>query len=281
LAGCSTNPATGENQLNFISSKQEERMGAKEHDKIIKLFGEVENPRIKRYVSEVGARLAANTERSDVRYKFFVLDSSMVNAFALPGGYVYITRGVLALANSEAELAAVLAHEIGHITARHSAERYSQNILASIGTLAVALATDSPDATRAANLGSNLFLKSYSRSQEHQSDELGIRYLNKANYDGFAMAGFLKSMDATLKLDSLIKGKKQAPVSYFSTHPQTEDRVSRASSIATSYSKGMAKENRESYLNIVNGMDYGDSAKQGFLLGRTFYGLFFSYSSKL
>lgn len=272
LPACSTNPATGASQLSFISPEQEARMGAEEHEKVIKIYGLVEDRDISAYVNRVGQNVAAHTEREDVIYKFYVLDTPMVNAFALPGGYVYITRGILALANNEAELAAVIAHEIGHITARHSAARYSQGILASVGAIAVAMATDSSSAARAAQLGSDLYIKSYSRGQEHESDDLGIRYLHRAGYDTFAMAGFLNTMGKEADLESKLNGKSTSPaIGYFSTHPRTEDRVAQASSIAASYSKGQAKTNRDSYLDTINGMVYGDSAKQGFARGQDFY----------
>lgn len=272
LPACSTNPATGASQLSFISPAQEARMGAAEHEKVMKIYGEIEDAEIRAYVRRVGQAVAANTERKDVTYKFHVLDTPMVNAFALPGGYVYITRGILALANNEAELAAVIAHEIGHITARHSAARYSQGILASVGAIAVAMATDSSTAARAAQLGSDLYIKSYSRGQEHESDDLGIRYLHRAGYDTFAMAGFLDTMGRQADLEDRINGKGTSPsLGYFSTHPRTEDRVAQASSIAASYSKGQARTNRDGYLDALNGMVYGDSAKQGFARGQDFY----------
>lgn len=272
LPACSTNPATGASQLSFISTEQEARMGAAEHEKVIKIYGLVEDRDISAYVNRVGQKVAAHTEREDVTYKFYVLDTPVVNAFALPGGYVYITRGILALANNEAELAAVIAHEIGHITARHSAARYSQGILASVGAVAVAMATDSSTAARAAQLGSDLYIKSYSRGQEHESDDLGIRYLHRAGYDTFAMASFMNTMGKEADLEDRINGKATSPtLGYFSTHPRTEDRVSRASSIAASYSKGQALTNRDEYLGMIDNMVYGDSAKQGFARGQDFY----------
>lgn len=122
LSGCSINPATGQSQFTALMSPQQEiKVGASEHQKIVQQFGLVDDRRLQAYVSEVGKKLAANTERPEVEYKFYVIDSPIVNAFALPGGYVYISRGLMALANSEAELAGVVGHEIGHITARHSA----------------------------------------------------------------------------------------------------------------------------------------------------------------
>lgn len=274
LAACSINPATGEQQFTALMSPQQEAsVGAAEHEKVIKSLGAVApGDPLQVYVNKVGRRIAANTERPDVTYKFYVLDTPMVNAFALPGGYVYVSRGLLAQANSEAELAGVLGHEVGHITGRHSAERYSHGMLATLGAVAVAAATNSGEAARAAGLGSDLYIKSYSRGQEHQSDDLGIRYLHRAGYDTMAMASFLQSLGAQTDLDARLEGKDGGSnFSYFSTHPRTEDRVNQAIAISAQYPKEKAELNRDGYLGVIDGMMYGDSAKQGFVRGQSFY----------
>ncbi len=195
----------------------------------------------------------------------------LLNAFAVPGGYVYISRGLLALANSEAEVAGVLAHEVGHITARHAAERVSQGFLVNLGAAVLGAAAGSAEIGRAAGLGSELYIKSYSRGQEHESDTLGVRYLSRAGYDTKAMAGFLKSLDAQTKLDARLAGKKTSNFNYFSTHPITSERVTQASAEAHNYPKGKASVNRDGYLTKINGMTYGDSADQGFVRGNKFY----------
>jgi predicted Zn-dependent protease len=271
LGACSTNPATGEQQFTaLMSPAQEQKVGAEEHQNIIKTMGVYKNKEVQAYVNEIGQSLAKNTERPDVSYTFTVLDSPMVNAFALPGGYVYVTRGLLALANSEAELAGVIGHEIGHVTARHSAERFSQNVLASLGTAALSIALDSPDVTQMAGLGSQLYLQSYSRGQEHEADTLGIRYLHRATYDPHGMASFLNNLDQNSKLEGRIEGKDSDGYSYFSTHPRTEDRFAKASTIASQYEK-IAYKPEGSYLNYLDGMVYGDSEAQGFAKGTDFY----------
>ena len=162
LSACSTNPATGEQQFAaFMSPQQEQQAGASEHENVMKTFGLPENSdALQAYVNNIGQKLAANTERTDVQYKFFVLDDEMVNAFALPGGYIYVTRGLMAYAGNEAQLAAVLAHEIGHVTGRHSAERYSRGIVTSLGAMVLSAALDSQAASQALGIGSDLFMKS-------------------------------------------------------------------------------------------------------------------------
>jgi predicted Zn-dependent protease len=273
LAACSTNPATGEQQFTaLMPASQEASVGAQEHAKVEQTFGKFIQGPLNTYVNEVGQKVARNTERTDVTYKFYVIDSPIINAFALPGGYVYVSRGLLALADSEAELAAVLGHEIGHVTARHSAERVSQGFLAQLGAVVLSAATGSEGVAQAANLGSELYIKSYSRGQEHQADELGVRYLNRAGYDTFAMAGFLQSMAEQTKLDAAMKGQDAPQFNYFSTHPQTENRVAEASAEAARYSpSGTKDDGRARHLAAINNMVYGDSESQGFVKGQTFY----------
>ena len=171
LAACSTNPATGARQFTgLMSPSQESSVGASEHQKVEQQFGFYNDPKLTAYVNEVGNKVTKDTERADVQYKFYVIDSPIVNAFALPGGYIYVSRGLLALANSEAELAAVLSHETGHITARHSAERYSHGVVTSFGAAVLGAAVGSAGVSQALGVGSNLYVSSYSRGAEHVAD---------------------------------------------------------------------------------------------------------------
>lgn len=272
LAGCSTNPATGEQQFTaLMPASQENAVGAQEHQKVKETYGGFITGPVADYVSSVGRKVAANTERTDVQYKFFVLDTPDINAFAIPGGYIYVTRGLLALANTEAELAGVLGHEVGHITARHSAERASQGFLVGLGAAVLGAASGSSSVAQAANVGSDLLIKSYSRGQEHQADELGVRYLTRANYDPNAMASFLKSLDAQTKLDARIAGRQETMPNYFSTHPITAERVVEAAAEAGKYPKAQYTVGRENHLAMVKGLMYGDSPDQGFVKGNTFY----------
>jgi len=180
-AACTTNPATGKKDFTpFMTPSQERAIGAAEHPKILQQFGGVYNdPELSAYVTRVGGKVAANSELSDQPWKFTVLNSHIPNAFALPGGYVYVTRGLLTIMNSEDELAGVLGHEIGHVTARHSAKRYSNAMLVGVGSGIPSASTDNKILQQAASVGGALFLSSYSRKQEYQSDDLGIRYINR------------------------------------------------------------------------------------------------------
>lgn len=273
LSGCSTNPATGKQQFTaLMSPAQENTVGASEHEKIIAQFGLYDNPAIAGYVQSIGTRVTQKTERPDVQYKFFVLDSPVVNAFALPGGYIYATRGLLALANNEAQLAAVLAHEAGHITGRHSAERYFRGVVTSLGAGVLGAVLGSKEASQALGTGANLYLSSYSRAQENEADSLGLRYMSQGGYDPDEMAKFLSALQGQSGLDARIAGRKAGGFSYFSTHPATSERVQKTVDEASRYStQGQGRIARDEYLRKINGMTYGDSAAQGFARGNSFY----------
>jgi predicted Zn-dependent protease len=271
LTACSVNPATGDRQFTaLLPAANEAKVGAQEHAKVEQAYGKFMKGPIATYVNKVGQKVAKNTERKDVQYRFHVIDSPMVNAFALPGGYIYVSRGLLTLANSEAELAGVIGHEIGHVTARHAAERMSHGTLVGLGSAVLGAVTGSSGVARAASLGSNLYITSYSRGQEHQSDELGVRYISRAGYNPRAMSEFLKSLDAQSKLEAKETGRKGNGFNYFSTHPLTTERVQQASAEAAKYPANNT-ENRSTYLSMINGMTYGDSASQGFSRGNKFY----------
>jgi predicted Zn-dependent protease len=273
LGGCSTNPATGRSQFDGLMSRESEAsIGAQQHDEIVAQYGGVyKDAGLQAYVNEIGQRVARNTERRDVNYKFTLLDSPIVNAFALPGGYVYVTRGLLAVANDEAELAGVLGHEIGHVTGRHQAARYSQGVLTTLGASIVGAAVGDANITRALGVGNNLYMSSYSRDQEMEADALGIRYLSRAEYATQAMGSFLGAMGRYVALEGRIEGKEDQSASYFSSHPQTQERVSAAAREARSYPPATSDRGADRYLKAISGMTYGDSADQGFVRGRDFY----------
>jgi predicted Zn-dependent protease len=273
LAACSVNPATGDKQFTaLMSPAQEVKVGAQEHAKILQEFGTPANDAVQAYVEKVGARVSADTERPDVQYRFFVLDSPIVNAFAIPGGYVYVTRGLLAQANSEAELAGVLGHEVGHITARHAAERYSSGVLTSLGAAVITAALDDPAAANVIGTGTNLFMTSYSRSQESQADSLGVRYMHHAGYDPYAMASFLQNLEDYTSLENRLSGKGESQdFDYFSTHPQTADRVADVTKEAAQYPPNQKITGRDEYLKVIDGLTWGDSASHGFVRGQDFY----------
>lgn len=272
LAACSTNPATGESQFSaLMSTAQEEKEGAREHEKIVLRFGILQDRKLQSYVADVGRRVTANTERPDIKYKFFVLDTPAVNAFSLPGGYIYVTRGLLGHANGEGQLAAVLAHEAGHITARHAAVTYSEGMAAALGTAIVAAGAGGASMAQVADMGSGLFMRSYSRSQENEADRLGIRYLSRAGYDPLAMAVFLVSLEAYEDMQKKLDGSDMA-AEFFDTHPGTAARVAQAKAEAAKYpQRETDATDRDRYLAAVDGISYGDSDRQGFTRGNSFW----------
>jgi predicted Zn-dependent protease len=274
LGGCSTNPATGERMVSFISSEEENRIGAQEHRKIVPAMGgAIENAELQAYVRSIGGLLSRTSELPNLRFTFTVLDTDMVNAFALPGGYVYVTRGLLALANSEAEIAGVLAHEIGHVTARHAAQRHTRSVFAGIGAAALGILTGSGELANAAAGGLGAYIKGYSREQEFEADKLGIRYLKRAGFDPGAMARFLSSLRAHSRLTSQLAGLPPGKVDesdMTSTHPRTLDRVHRAAAEAGNSTPRNPIVGRDVYLEKIRGLIYGDSPEQGFVRGRDF-----------
>lgn len=251
-----------------MSKEDEIKIGAQEHEKIVAQYGLFEDEKLQAYVDRIGRKITQDTERPDVEYKFFILDSPIVNAFALPGGYVYVSRGLITLANNEAELASVMAHEVGHITARHSAERYSQNVVSSVGRTLLSVVVDSSIASHVLGLGSDLYLSSYSRGQEDEADTLGLRYATRGGYNAGAMSSFLASLHASSELENEVN-KKKASHSYFSTHPPTQNRVEKTKEEAVAYPPGGAF-NRDQYLNVIDGMIYGDGSNHGFVQEQTF-----------
>ncbi|MGQ0527722.1 MAG: M48 family metalloprotease [Alphaproteobacteria bacterium] len=272
LAACSTNPATGKSQFDgLMPESQESQVGAGEHEKIAQEFGFYEDAALNAYVRDVAQKVTRDTERANVNYQVYIVDSPIVNAFALPGGYLYVSRGLLALANSEAELAAVLAHETGHVTARHSAERYSHGVMTSIGASILSAAVNAPGLSEAVGLGSNLYMSSYSRTQENEADTLGLRYMTRAGYDATQMSSFLSSLQAESALEGQIAGTQDNLVAgYFSTHPDTAERVNKTYAEAAQYPKG-GTVNKDRHLQAINGMIYGDSPRHGFVRGQNFY----------
>ncbi len=272
LAGCSVNPATGQQDFApFMSPAEELRVGAQEHPKILKEFGGAyDDPDLAAYVDSVGQFLTYTAELPNLRFTFTILDSPVVNAFALPGGYIYVTRGLLALANNEAELAAVLAHEIGHVTGRHSAQRYSQAVSAQIGLTALGAFGLGSTVGQFLSHGTGLYLRSYSRDQEYEADQLGVRYLNRAGFSPYAMASFLDHMGAYDSLERKLSGNKAAIPSFLSTHPQTADRVHGAIETARGSQVVDPITAQGIYLDKIDGLVYGDAPDEGVIEGRRF-----------
>lgn len=288
LSGCSVNPATGESSFTaFMSEAREAEIGADEHPKILERFGGVyDDPEFGGYVAEIGGRLAAHSEKPDLLFTFTLLNSPVINAFALPGGYVYITRGLAALAQNEAELASVLAHEIGHVMARHTAQRYSRALATALGSGILSAVIGNNLASQFIDLGSALYLKGYSRSQEFEADTLSVRYLRRAGYDPYAGADFLRSLAASSDLAKRLDPDREKESGWdrmLMTHPRTADRVVRAIEAASGGQAvaGEAPRLRRRFLDNLDGILYGDDPEQGLIQGRDFFhpGLRFRFTA--
>ncbi len=269
LGGClATNPATGRLSYTGLQSLEDDAaIGRSEHPKLVAQFGgEYREGGIDRYVTELGLRAAQHAEFQQFKYTFTVVNSPIVNAFALPGGFVYVSRGLVALATNEAELMGVISHEIGHVNARHTAERIASSQLAQIGLVGLAIGTGSRAWTDLGSSVAGLVLQQYSQSQEHEADTLGVRYMSLSGYDPKGMSTFLGS----LRAHSIVEAEKQGlpagvvdKTNIMATHPRTVDRVERAAADARKTVNPGSKIGRDTYLDRVNGMIYGDDPDQG------------------
>ncbi len=283
LSACSTatSPATGRSFSTNISPQQEAALGQQEHPKILAEFGGAytAQPALTAYITGIGQSVAATAERKDVTYTFTVLDTPDVNAFAVPGGYVYITRGLLALANNEAEVAGVLGHEIGHINARHTAERMGQQQQAQWEVLGATLLGAILGGNTGANLAGGVMqqhaqvqLAQYSQQQEFEADSLGVRYLKRATYDPQAMATFLTDLRAQSQLEAKLAGKDPSVVdvdNMLASHPRTADRVQKAIAEAGPANPGGLLE-PDAYLQKIDGLIFGEDPQDGVVDGTTF-----------
>tara|TARA_B100000287_G_scaffold3897_1_gene3822 strand:- start:1486 stop:2937 length:1452 start_codon:yes stop_codon:yes gene_type:complete len=268
VTGCVQNKATGDRQLVILSQDEENNIGAREHPKIIKAFGGIyEDKNLQEYINNIGNRLAANSELPDIRWTFTILDSPVVNAFALPGGYIYVTRGLISLANDESEIASVIGHEIAHVTARHTAERHAKATISGLGLEILDIVIGRPIVSNLANIGMQGILSSFSRSQELEADKLGIRYIKKSNYDTEGSTRFLSRLDVLTK----ISNEKNSNLinSIFATHPKTLDRVQYSKTLATNLSSDVLR-NKEKFLLAIDNMVYGDSSKHGVIRDNLF-----------
>ena len=268
-----TNPACADSILDlFMSRSDEQRIGGEEHPKVLKSFGgEYEHDVLTPYVQSLGQFLVQTSETPDAKFTFTILNTPLVNAFALPGGYVYVTRGILSLASNEAELAGVLAHEIAHVTARHSAARATNTGIAQLGLLALDLIGGSAMASKVGEIGALALIQSYSREDEFEADKLGVKYLSRAGFDPRGMSTFLQKLQAHSSYESARLGvARDKGLDFFATHPRTLERVDRAIELAGGQETKNPIVAEELYLKKINGMLYGDALEQGMDMGDVF-----------
>lgn len=271
LAACATNPVTGKTELSLIPEPQEIEIGRAEAKKTVETIGLYPDPELQKYVSDLGLAIAKESERPRLPWQFQVLDDPAVNAFALPGGFVFVTRGILTYMNSEAELASVLGHEIGHVTAKHSVNQMSKAQIAGIGLgvgsiLLPEIVEYGIDQIAGAGLGL-LFLK-FGRDDERQSDELGFRYMLDRGYDPKEMA----SMFTTLERYGKIAGGGGVP-EWASTHPAPENRVEATLARVNKLPPGAASLSigRDAFLRQLDGVTFDENPRHGYFVGSSFY----------
>ena len=247
-------------------------MGAEQHPKLLAEFGGAYQGPEARYVAQVGEKVAAAAGLAG-QCTFTFVNTDVVNAFAVPGCFIYVTRGLFGIVNSEAELASVLGHEVGHIVAAHSRRQQRRSLLTGLGALAVGVLTGSERLAQVAGRTAELFTLRYSRKQEFESDELGIGYMRAAGYDPAAAAGMLTSLARHDAYQARSRGADDAKSipAWARTHPLTDERVARAREQAASAAQGARlAQGEEPYLREVEGLLYGDDPQQGFVLGRRF-----------
>jgi predicted Zn-dependent protease len=260
VGSCATNPVTGKREFTLVSEGQEVAMGKGAAEEVVQTIGLYDNAATQSYVERLGKGLAAQSERPELPWTFRVVDDPVVNAFALPGGFIFITRGLMAHMNSEAQLVSVLGHEIGHVTAKHSVQQISRAQAAQVLLIGGMLASDTVAALGDVGLAglSVLFLK-YGRDAERQADDLGFKYSVNQGYDVRSMPGVF----ATLKRVSESAGAERLP-NWLSTHPSPDERIERIQQMISAQNPPQGKDEKQAYLAMTDGLTYGPNPRQGF-----------------
>jgi len=274
-SNCATNPVTGKQDFVTVSEAEEIEQGKAYHQTILSTYGVYDDSDLQDYVSGIGQELAAQSHRSQLDFTFTVLDSPDINAFALPGGYVYITRGIMAYLGSEAELAGVLGHEIGHVTARHSVRQQSGRLASTLFNVLITATTGSSElGGLSQQLGTGI-LRGYGREHELEADRLGAEYLHMTGYDPESMIeviGVLKDQEVYER--ALAKKQNRSPNIYhgvFSTHPENDERLQTVVRAATSLSEQEYRDsNRPRYYRKIDGIAWGQNIKQGVVVDNYF-----------
>ena len=269
IPGCAVNPVTGKREFMLMSETEELSMGKEAHGQIVAEYGAYSDEAMQKWFTEKGKEMAGVTQRRQLPWTFTVLDSPVINAFAVPGGYVYVTRGILGYFNNEAQFAGVLGHELGHVNARHTAAQYSKSKLANVGlTLGSMVSEDFAQFAQLASLGSSLLFLKFSRDDERQADKLGVEYSSAVGYDAVQMSEFFST------LERLNPGGGSLPA-WQSTHPDPGDRIAATKRMALAYQKNHPtmtfRADRDQYLERINGIVFGDNPLHGYIADGIFY----------
>jgi predicted Zn-dependent protease len=289
LVACGTqvvNPVTGKTERTAMDERSELAAGKKAHEDVLKEYGVYPDARLQAYVNEIGQKLARQSHRANIPWTFTVLDSPEINAFALPGGYVYITRGILAYMESEADMAGVIGHEIGHVTARHGAQRATRAQNAGLGVLAATVLGAVLESKAGMSGGTELlgqmaqgaaagYVAKYSREQELQADTLGAEYLARSQYDPRNMIDVirvLKLQEAFAAEEARASGQP-APErdNWLASHPSNDQRLQAISQNAAKYQGSFASDGAQRFLELIQGMRFGESPEQGLTRGQNFF----------
>ena len=271
VPSCAINPVTGKRQLMLMSESQEAAMGAQYDPTVIATFGLYENEPLTKLLNEKAAEMGKISHRPNVNYQVKIVDSPVVNAFAVPGGYIYFTRGILAQFNNEAELVGVLGHEMGHIAARHTASQQSKQQLGQLILIGGMLASEKfHEFGDYAMQGMQLLFLKFSRDNESQSDQLGVEYSSKIGYDAHKMANFFHVLNE-MQMNSTQGGVP----TFLSTHPDPEDRYNKVNKAAIYWQDSLKRTNwmvdKDDYLKMIDRLVYGEDPRQGFVENNIFY----------
>ncbi len=271
FVSCAVNPVTGKKEFMLMSEQQEIALGASSDPSILAQFGLYQDETLQAFIDEKGQEMAKISHRPHLDYQFKIVDSPILNAFAVPGGYVYFTRGIMAHFNNEAEFAGVLGHEIGHVTARHSARQYSNSMLAQIGLIGgMVLSEDFRQYANLANTGLQLLFLKFGRDHETQSDRLGVEYSTKIGYDSHHMANFFNTLSRMRE-----NAGGEAIPTFMSTHPDPGDRYATVHALSDQIQSELGVSNletgRDSYLRMLEGLIYGEDPRHGYVENGVFY----------
>lgn len=271
IPSCAVNPVTGKRQLMLVSENQEIAMGREYDPQVVATFGEYKDEKLYAFMEKLGTEMGLISHRPNLKYHFKILDTPVINAFAVPGGYIYFTRGILAKFNNEAELVGVMGHEMGHITARHTAVQQSRQQLGQLLLMGGMIASeDFRQLAGYAMQGMQLLFLSFSRDNEREADRLGVEYTAKVNYDAYKMADFYQVLQK-MTLESHQGGVP----TFLSTHPDPGDRYNAVKRDAGEWQQKLGdsdwKVNTDNYLRMIDGMVYGEDPRQGYVEGNVFY----------
>jgi predicted Zn-dependent protease len=267
---CAINPVTGKKEFMLVTESDEIALGKQADQEISQTYGIYDNSALATYVSRVGQSVSKTTQRPNNEYRFQVLDTPVINAFAGPGGYVYVTRGIMAYFNDEAELAGVLGHELGHVNARHIAQQMSRQQLTQLGLgVGMIVSEDFRKYAGVAEFGASMLFLKFSRDNERQADDLGVEYGSKSGYDTHRLAVFFQT------LERVNPGGGSGLPDWFSTHPDPENRVAAVNAKTDEWRQKLALTQyvvkRDDYLKMVDGIVYGEDPRQGYVEGNAFY----------